>query len=151
MSVIHLRDVQDSDLPIFFEHQQNETAVQMAAFTAKDPTNHDAFNTHWRKIRADDTVTIQTILVDEQVAGHLAQFVMFGDPEITYWLGEEFWGKGIATQALTQFLAMIAIRPLYARAAQDNIGSIRVLQKCGFTITGEDKGFANGCNTEIEE
>lgn len=37
------------------------------------------------------------------------------------------------------------------RDVQDNIGSICVLQKCGFTITGEDKGFANGRNAEIEE
>lgn len=151
MNQITLRNVQDSDLPIIFAHHQSEKALYMAAFTPPDPADLDAFSAHWQKIRSDKTVTLQTILVNGAVAGYISQFEMFDEPEIGYWLGEEFWGKGVATEALTQFLAMIAIRPLFARAAKDNIASIRVLQKCGFTITGEDKGFAYGRNAEIEE
>ncbi len=151
MSVISLRNVQDSDLPIIFTQHQSETALHMAAFTPPDPADRDTFNAHWQKIRMDDNITLQTILADGQVAGYISQFEMFDEPEIGYWLGEEFWGNGVATEALTQFLMMIEIRPLYARAAKDNIGSIRVLQKCGFMITGEDKGFAYARNAEIEE
>lgn len=151
MNQITLRDVQDSDLPIIFAQHQSEAALYMAAFTPPDPADLDAFSAHWQKIRSDKTVTLQTILVNGVVAGYISQFEMFDEPEIGYWLGEEFWGKGVATEALTQFLATIAIRPLYARTAKDNIASIRVLQKCGFTITGDDKGFAYGRNAEIEE
>ena len=151
MYQVTLRNVRDSDLPVIFAQHQSENAIYMAAFTPPDPSDCNAFDVHWQKIRTNDTVTLQTILVDGDVAGYISQFEMFDEPEIGYWLGEEFWGKGVATEALSQFLAMIAIRPLYARAAKDNIGSIRVLQKCGFTITGEDKGFAYGRNAEIEE
>ena len=68
-----------------------------------------------------------------------------------YWLGREFWGKGIATWALTEFLVFEQCRPIYARVAKDNLASLRVLQKCGFVITGEDKGFANARGQETEE
>jgi RimJ/RimL family protein N-acetyltransferase len=42
-------------------------------------------------------------------------------------------------------------RPLHARAAADNIASVRVLEKCGFVVTGHDRGFANARGTEIDE
>ncbi len=59
---------------------------------------------------------------------------------------------GIATWALKEFLVQKnQIRPIYARVAKDNLGSRRVLEKCGFKIIGESKGFANARNEEIEE
>ena len=48
-------------------------------------------------------------------------------------------------------LQLVVDRPIFARAATDNIGSIRVLQKCGFRIIGKDKGFANGRGEDTEE
>lgn len=149
--LIQLRDVQETDLPIFFQQQQDPDAIYMAAFTAKDPTDRDAFDVHWTKIRADEKVAIKTILYNNEVAGSVLKYEMFGEPEVSYWIGKPFWGKGIATEALRQHLRLQTIRPLYARAAKDNIGSIRVLEKCGFIITGEDKGFANARGAEIEE
>ncbi len=150
-SQTQLRGLQDDDLPIFFTQQQEPDAIQMAAFTAKDPSDEAAFHAHWAKIRADETITLQTILHDGEVAGHIACHRWFGEPEVTYWLGQAFWGKGVATAALTQFLNQLTTRPLLARVAQDNVGSLRVLQKCGFVITGEDKGFAHGRNAEVAE
>jgi RimJ/RimL family protein N-acetyltransferase len=148
---IRLRPTTENDLPTFFEHQQDPAANQMAAFTAKNPADHDAFTAHWAKIMADPTITIKTILVDEQIAGHVSVHSWFGDPEITYWLGRAYWGKGIATQALAQFVEQVTVRPLYGRAAKDNFASIRVMEKCGFVVTGYDKGFANARGQEIEE
>ena len=75
----------------------------------------------------------------------------FGELEVTYWLGKAYWGRGIATQALAAFLRVQQRRPLIARVAKDNIASIRVLQKCGFVLTAETKGFANARGAEIEE
>jgi RimJ/RimL family protein N-acetyltransferase len=68
--------------------------------------------------------------------------VQFGEPKVGYWLGKEYWGKGIACEALSQFLLQVKVRPLYARVAKQNIASIRVLQKCGFTMYGEDTYIA---------
>ena len=78
-------------------------------------------------------------------------FRMEGDLEITYWLGRDYWGKGIATQALALFLGEVDTRPIHARVAKDNIGSKRVLEKCGFEVVGESRWFANARNKEIDE
>ncbi|HEY5731760.1 MAG TPA: GNAT family N-acetyltransferase [Anaerolineales bacterium] len=147
-----LRDVVNDDLPIFFEQQLNKEANYMAAFTAKDPTNQEAFTAHWHRILADETVIIKTIIFDGQVAGSVLSYEDEGKPEITYWLGKEYWGKGIATWAVKEFLAYTKkTRLIYARVAKDNLGSRRVLEKCGFTIISESKGFANARGQEIEE
>ncbi len=152
LTELFLRDVANDDLPIFFEHQLDEEANHMAAFTAKDPTNRESFLAHWRRILMDETVIIQTIIVDGQVAGSVASYEEEGKPEVTYWLGKAFWGKGIATWALKEFLARKnQTRPIYARVAKDNLGSRRVLEKCGFQIIEETKGFANARGQEIEE
>ena len=147
-----LRDVVSDDLPIFFAQQLDQEANTMAAFTAKDPTNQAAFMAHWHKILADDTCIIKTIIFDQQVAGSVSSYEEEGKPEVTYWLGKEYWGRGIATWALQTFLAHHnQARPMYARVAKDNRGPQRVLAKCGFTLIGEGKGFANARGQEIEE
>src|SRR5688500_11499124 len=147
-----LRDVLPDDLPIFFEHQLDKEASHMAAFTAKDPTDLEAFMAHWHKILAIDTCIIKTILFNGQVAGNVWSYEEEGRPGVTYWLGREYWRKGIATRALKELLAHHSRkRPMYARVAKDNPGSRRVLEKCGFRIVGEDKGFANARGQEIEE
>ncbi|WP_391203666.1 GNAT family N-acetyltransferase [Psychrobacillus sp. L4] len=150
-SEVKLRDIIEEDLPIFFEQQLDSTANYMAAFTAKDPTDKDAFFDHWTKIIADETITTKTILFNGIVTGHVSNFEQFGEPEVSYWIGMEYWGKGIATSALREFLNYVTIRPLYARAAKDNAGSLKVLEKCGFTITGEDSGFSNARGEDVEE
>ena len=111
---IQLRDVVDADMPIFFAQQKEPAGVQMAAFTAKDPNDRAAFDSQWASIRADRGITLQTILYEEAVAGTILCHSWFGAPEISYWLGEAFWGKGIATAALQQFLKQVTIRPLLA-------------------------------------
>lgn len=147
-----LRDVLSDDLPIFFEQQLNQEANTMAAFTAKDPTDQEAFMVHWHKILENDTCIIKTILFNKQVAGSVSSYEEEGKPEVTYWLGREYWGKGIATWALKELLLHHnQKRPMYARVAKDNTGSRRVLEKCGFIIVSEGKGFANARGQEIEE
>jgi len=150
-STVQLRAVIDGDLPIFFRYQQEPEAVYMAAFTSQDPSDEDAFQSQWNRIRANDAILIQTILFEGNVVGHIASFEQSSEREISYWIGQDYWGQGIATEALTQFLELDQVRPLFARAAQDNAGSLRVLEKCGFKIVEEDHGFANARGLEIEE
>jgi len=85
------------------------------------------------------------------VVGHIASFERLGKPEVSYWIGKEYWGKGLATKALSEFLSQVKVRPVYARAAKDNTASLRVLEKCGFKISGEDKGFSHARGKEVEE
>ncbi len=130
-----IRAVIETDLPIFFEHQNDPEANQMAAFPARDEA---AFMAHWHKILRDESCTVMTILFNGAVVGNIGSFIMEGEREIGYWIGREHWGKGIATGALSAFLPHEPTRPLYAHVAKDNIGSRRVLEKCGFTLFGED-------------
>jgi len=149
--VVQLREVEVSDLPTFFEFHLDPEANQMAAFTRKDPSNREAFDRHWHKILADESIPIQTILFGGQVAGSVLSYVMDGEREVSYWIGKAFWGRAIATRALALYLDFITERPLYARAAKDNLGSIRVLEKNGFKVIATEKGFANARGKEIEE
>lgn len=148
---VTLRDVTPADLPVFFDHQRDPVANQMAAFTATDPSDREAFMARWTMILANETIRVRTILAGNDVAGSILRYEEMGKPEVSYWLGREFWGRGIATRALALFIAELPERPLYARVAKDNIASVRVLTKCGFKIVGEDKGFANARGTEVEE
>jgi RimJ/RimL family protein N-acetyltransferase len=136
---VRLRDVVDDDLPIFFAFQSDPEAVRLAAIA---PRAHEDFLAHWAKIRQDPTVRIRTVLADGQVAGNVLTFERDGHREVGYWIGRPFWGQGIATRALEAFLTEIPSRPLYGHAAKVNQGSIRVLEKCGFTRVGEDPEFS---------
>ncbi len=142
-----LRDVTASDLPIFFEQQLDPEATAMAAFPSRD---RESFMKHWAKIMADESVILKTILFDGQVAGNIVSWEQAGEREVGYWIGKEFWGKGIATQALLLFTGLAKTRPLFAHVAKHNIGSRRVLEKCGFTVVGEDKYF-DAKGEQIEE
>jgi RimJ/RimL family protein N-acetyltransferase len=135
MPTILLRDVIAGDLPIFFEQQLDPAANQMAAFPARD---REAFMAHWTKIMADDNNILKTILYGDQVAGNIVSWEHDGEREVGYWLGREFWGKGIATQALSLLLEQVTARPLVAYVVKHNLASIRVLEKCGFEITSSE-------------
>jgi RimJ/RimL family protein N-acetyltransferase len=133
---VSLRDVQESDLATFYAHQLDPEATRMAAFPSRD---WDAFTAHWAKIMTSTTGTIQTVIFDESVAGNIGCWEDSGEKLVGYWIGREYWGKGIATAALSEFLKRVLDRPLVARVAKHNVASIRVLEKCGFTIAGEEE------------
>lgn len=147
-----LRPVLNSDLPIFFIQQKDPDANQMAAFTSRDPSDQEAFNSHWQKIMVDNSVIIRTIVFDDLVAGYILSYLDDGNPEVGYWIGKEFWGKGIASMALAEFLSSAnTTRPIFARTAKDNHASKRVLEKCGFCVIKEMKSYANARGKEIKE
>jgi RimJ/RimL family protein N-acetyltransferase len=148
---VELREVTAADVLVFFEHQRDPEAVRMAAFTSADPSDRAAFLVRWARILADDSVVTRTVVFDGEVVGHVGGFTRFGGPEVTFWIDREHWGKGLATAALLLFLRTEPRRPLYARAAVDNLGSLRVLEKCGFVAVGEDVGFAEGRGEDVEE
>ena len=145
---VRLRDVTEADLPIFFEHQLDPEATRMAAFPARD---RDAFMAHWAKILADETLGKQTILVNGQVAGNIGSWEQLGERDVGYWIGRQYWGQGVATRALTAYLSHEVARPLYAHVAKHNIGSLRVLEKCGFIVCGEEQGVPDAQGNEVDE
>jgi RimJ/RimL family protein N-acetyltransferase len=136
-----LRDVVESDLDAFYEHQREPDANEMAIFPARD---RETFDAHWRKILADDSVIKKTIVHEGEVAGNIGSWEQDGRRLIGYWIGREFWGKGVATSSLAEFVEEVTDRPLQAWVATSNVGSIRVLEKCGFVQVGSR-------TTDVEE
>ena len=150
---VSLAPVTDVDLEAFFEHGREPDGRWLAAFTASDPNDRAAFDWHWRRIRSDPSVEVRTILWNGRVAGHILRYESkFKQHEVSYWIGSAFWGHGIATAALKEFLRTFALmRPLYARVAADNLGSLRVLEACGFRTYAEETSFANARQDDILE
>lgn len=144
---ILLRNVTESDLPVLFAQQLDPEATVMAAFPSRD---RESFMAHSAKIMADESVIFKAIVFDGQVAGSMVSWIMEGEREVGYWLGREFWGKGIATQALAEYVEIVKTRPSYAHVARHNVGSRRVLEKCGFKVIGEDS-YTNPAGVKVEE
>jgi RimJ/RimL family protein N-acetyltransferase len=148
---VRLRLIEPDDLHLFYEWNRDPEGVYMAAFTTVDPNDRAVFDAYWARITADPKVLIRTIEVDGVAVGSVCSFPDFGDPEVSYWIDRARWGRGIATAALREFLPLVRERPLFARAASDNLGSRRVLEKCGFREVSRETNFAEGRGVEVEE
>ena len=148
---VSLRPLEDRDLDTIFEQVTDPESIRMAAFTAENQTDRRAFLERVSRIQSDASVSNRVIEVDGAIAGTIASFRIDDRLEVTYWVDRTHWGKGIASAALQILLAETAERPLYARAASDNVGSLRVLEKAGFRRVGVNRDFAPGRGEEIEE
>lgn len=148
---ITLNETEKDDLNAFFLFQLDKEANYLAAFTSEDPNDKIAYIEKYTKLLTDPTINMRTIRANDEIVGSVAKFVMENDAEITYWVDRKFWGQGIATIALKDFLKIEQTRPIYGRVAFDNYGSQKKLEKCGFVKIGKEKGFSNARQTEIEE
>jgi RimJ/RimL family protein N-acetyltransferase len=151
MSAVALRRVETTDLDAIFQQMRDPESVRMAAFTTEDPSDRSAFDAHMEKIMSSAEGTLRAITHDDRLVGTIGSYVSDGVIEVTFWIDRAYWGQGIASQALAQFLDEVPVRPLRARAASDNAGSLRVLQKAGFRTLGTEVSYAPGRGTEIEE
>jgi RimJ/RimL family protein N-acetyltransferase len=145
---VRLRPVEDQDVDVFFAHQADPVAAEVAAFPSRDKAR---FAAHWAKIRSDPGVTLRTIEADGEVAGNIGCWQQDGMSLLGYWIGREYWGRGIATQALVRFLGEEPKRPLYAHVAVHNAGSIRLLQNAHFQRAHELESVAPVPADGVEE
>ena len=148
---VMLRPLHESDLDALFRQMSDPESVRMAAFTSEDPQDRQRFDAHMARVMKLPDVTHCAITRGGDVVGSVASFVVEGRTEITYWIDRAVWGRGIASQALAMFLDVVRVRPLRARAASDNAGSLRVLEKAGFRVIGTEVSFAPARGAEIEE
>jgi RimJ/RimL family protein N-acetyltransferase len=135
LAKILLRPVVETDLTILFQQQLDPDAVALSAYPSKD---RGEFMRHWEGIMKNKNVTARSILYKEKVAGHIicwkeGKF----EQRVGYWVGKEFWRRGIASAAVTEFLLLVKVRPLFAEVANHNLASKRVLEKNGFTVLDE--------------
>lgn len=146
-----LRDMTEADLDVLFDIQDDDIARHMAAFTSPDGGERDRYVAKFRRLLADDTIINKVILVDDDIVGSIASFVLDGDTEVTYWIRRDQWGRGIATAALAELLREVTVRPVFARVAADNAGSAKVLLRNGFMRVGEETAYARARAAEISE
>ncbi|HEY3393588.1 MAG TPA: GNAT family N-acetyltransferase [Lacipirellulaceae bacterium] len=148
MSSIQLRNVTAADFPALFRNELDFESNQMAAVVPREAA---AFEAHWVKVLGDPDVVAKAILVDGRFAGDIGCFKAGGEYMIGYRVAREYWGQGVATRALKLLLQLVPHRPLHARVATHNKGSIRVLEKCGFTIIGHEQAPATERYLECDE
>ena len=148
---ITLRAFADGDLDPLFVWESDPRAVRLAAFTRADPSDRDAFDAHYERVRSDPSNTLLAIEDDGEFVGTIGSFTLEGKREVTYWIAPARWGQGLATQALRAFLAIESTRPLWGRVAEHNAASAKVLPRAGFVEVGSDKGFAPGVGAEVVE
>jgi len=151
MAQVALRPVEARDLDAIFDQMRDPDSVRMAAFTAQDPSDRSAFDAHMEKIMSSSENVLRAIICDSRLVGTVSSYVWDGTTEVTYWVERGSWGQGIATRALELLLAETAVRPIRARAASDNAGSLRVLEKAGFKPIATAVSFAPARGAEIEE
>jgi RimJ/RimL family protein N-acetyltransferase len=147
-----LRSLDTHNCDAVFEMMGDPAAVRMAAFTAPDPTDRAAFDSHMAKLFGNPGIQLFAI-VDEssQLVGTISTFPSDGGlTEVTYWVDREHWGRGHASHALSLVTGQVG-RPLVARVVADNDASRRVLDKAGFRAVGTDRDFAAGRQAEVEE
>jgi RimJ/RimL family protein N-acetyltransferase len=132
MWLVPLREVRSEDIPVFYEYQADPEANALSGVPARE---RDAYEAHWTKLRGDPEILLRTITTEDgAVAGQLLSFPREGIREIGYWLGREFWGRGIATAALAEFLSLVPERPVYGVVSEANVASRRVLERNGFVL-----------------
>ena len=131
-----LRAVRPEDIAVFFDHQNDRQASEMAAFPIRDRDAHDR---HWTKVLANESNVARTIVAEGEVVGNIGSWVAEGGRELGFWIGRSYWGRGYATRALAEFIGEVPDRPLFAHVAEHNVGSLRVLTKCGFEAVGEQQ------------
>ena len=148
---LRLRRLIDADLDTVFEWERDPLAVQLAAFTRDDPSNRDAFDAHYRRVRNDESNVLLAVEMDGCLVGTVASFTVEGAREVSYWIDPARWGEGLATAALAALLAVESTRPLFARVAEHNVGSAKVLDRAGFVRVGAETSYANGIGRHITE
>jgi len=109
-------------------------------------TNADARNFLDMVVGVTPVTSFAIALDDEAVGGigfTVQNDVAHRSAEIGYWLGEQFWGRGIATEALTAVTEYafknFDLCRLYAHVFEWNPASARVLEKAGYDFEGRLK------------
>jgi RimJ/RimL family protein N-acetyltransferase len=145
---IRLRNVERHDLPQIYQMQLDPESNRLAMTI---PRSAEAFDAHWADALRDPSNTTKAILLGEALVGFALCFGRDGQTHVGYWVSREHWGKRIASRALKLLLLEVPTRPLYAHVATSNAASLRVLQKCGFTVERVQASPASDRYAECEE
>ena len=154
-----IRSLTIDDVPAITRHANNRNVWMNLRDLFPFPY-HSAHAQAWiRDVMADRPEMNFAIASAEEAIGgiglHRQTDFMRRSAELGYWLGEEHWGKGIATMAVKTMTAWgfahMDIDRIFAQVFGWNPASGRVLEKAGFTFEGRLRGavYKDGRTTDL--
>ena len=104
----------------------------------------DADALWWINTGCKDNALSKAIHVGNQFVGSVGVYLREREyahtAELGYWLSPQFWGRGIATEAVNRFVEEVfettSITRIFNPVSAPNTASIRVMEKCGFVLEG---------------
>ena len=138
--MIQLRELEEQDADALVKHLNNEVVIRY--LTGRIPFPYTQKDAEWWIQTGHKEGIVRAIQYEEEFAGvigvHSGSYHHAKNAEIGYWLGEDFWGKGIATKSVGIMTARAFqtknIVRIYAPVFAPNKLSMRVLEKNGYTL-----------------
>lgn len=137
----------------------DDPGVARMTLRMPSPYRLDDAEAFMAQVAAQDPRRAATYLIEHEDEGPIGVIGLFEDedpaPEVGYWIGRPFWGRGFATEALDGALGWASRawkrRALVAGHFADNPASGRVLEKAGFLYTGERRTGFSRARAEMAE
>ncbi|KZN29308.1 MULTISPECIES: GNAT family N-acetyltransferase [Pseudoalteromonas] len=140
--VVTLRKLKKTDQAYLVRHLNDAKVTQYLSARIPQPyTQQDA--SWWLEIGCEQNAINRAIEIDGQFCGVIGAYLPESNllstaAEIGYWVGHEFWGMGVATQAVMLFTTLIFndsdVVELINPVSSPNKASIRVMEKAGFKL-----------------
>ncbi len=137
-SGMNLRGATVDDALAVTDLLEGDTALALQTATIPIPYTIEAAR---QFLRTADPHYIFAVIVGTELVGMIGMSSGAQEPvEVGYWMGRKYWGRGYATEAVGLLLAEAqrrGVSRVVSEVFPDNIASMRVLQKNGFTRLGE--------------
>jgi len=146
---VKLRKIRASDIDGMYKLFKNDNVLEDLAHPKKAKDFTRAEEKKWVKEQIENYTKSKpkeltfAIIADNEYVGNIGAHRIdykHDNAEIGYWVGEPYWGKGIATLAAKQIITYLFKRfklvRISAKAYAHNIGSQRVLEKAGMKYEG---------------
>lgn len=149
-----LRPWQLSDAESLVKHANNPKIAQFLTDGFPHPYTIEHAHSFIQMASQLQPTQIFAIVVDDEAIGsiglHLQSDIMCKNIELGYFIGEDFWGKGIATEAIRKIVDYgfdnFEVIRIFARPFGNNLASQKVLEKAGFVLEARIEGniYKNG-------
>lgn len=138
--MIKLRELQIDDREWLVRYLNNEWVVRYLSSRIPQPYTFNDAN-WWVEIGSKQSALVKAITLDEVfcgVVGIYLQEAEYSDAELGYWVAEDYWNRGIATRAVTEFTSLVfsttRIQRIYNPVSAPNLASIKVMEKTGYNL-----------------
>ena len=142
MQDFRLKKLSLDDALIFALHANNHNVWINLTDRFPHPYSEENAKDFIKMTHLPDPIQVKGIYIGDEPIGaiglHPLDDVFRKNIELGYWIAEPYWGKGIMTRAIQQTVdyafTHFDVTRIFARPFGRNIGSIKVLEKCGFKL-----------------